>query len=137
MWKKVEPEEEDEMIEEAVELIFKHGLETIAILVLQTAKPMCYIGGEFGRFFLAPLIPIMGHKGDIFLTTFEKRENLEKIIKKIEERIELEEEKKIEKKTDSGEINNAHARTSDNTKGNIIKYIILRLKNFIFRSHNN
>lgn len=132
MWKEATPEEEEEMIEKAVDLIFKHGLETMAILLLETAKPMVYIGSGLGRFYLAPLVPLIGHQGDIFFSTFEKRENLEKIMKKIEERMNKRREAERAAKRVNKEINKSMNKGGVE-KTSEKKGIIWRLKKSLFQ----
>ena len=90
MWNnQVTPEEEEEIINKTAELIHKSGMEVIAILALETYKPLTYFGGQMGRFLTTPFLGALGEnayrRGDKLFTTFEKRENVEKLIKKIEE----------------------------------------------------
>jgi len=99
-WEDVIPEEEERMIQEAAELIYKHGMEVPAVFTLEIIKPFAYIGGEFGRFFLTPFTPILGEKFDRYLSVFKKRENIEKVIKLIEKKVSEEKEKK-DKKNDN------------------------------------
>ena len=51
-----------------------------------------------GRFFVSPLLPVLGEdiglSGEKFLQVFEKRENVEKLIKAVKELTQEEEEKK-------------------------------------------
>ena len=86
----VTPEEEEELIKKAAELVHKYGMDVAAILFLETVKPVVYIGGQMGRFFLYPFIPFFGEKVTInsekFFTVFEKRENVEKLLKLVEEK---------------------------------------------------
>lgn len=94
---KVTPEEEEEMIRNVAEKIQQHGLNVVAVLMLETFKPMVYIGGQMGRFFLSPFLIILGQditkRGEKFFMIFEKRENIEKVI------VLLEEKKRKESKT--------------------------------------
>lgn len=98
----VTPEDEEAAIKKAVELIHKYGLDTIGIISLETVKPLAYIGGQLGRFTLAPILPFFGEKvgraGNTFFTVFEKRENVEKVIQLLEKK--AEEEKTTKKKTE-------------------------------------
>ena len=86
----VTPEEEEELIKKAAEIVHKYGMDVAAILFLETVKPLVYIGGQMGRFFLYPFIPFFGERVTIgsekFFTVFEKRENVEKLLKLVEEK---------------------------------------------------
>jgi len=87
---------ENRTIKKLVSLIYKYKMEVPSVFILEMLKPFSYIGGEFGLFLLAPFI------GDIeenFISVFKKRENLEKAIILIEEKIhEDKDRKKIGKK---------------------------------------
>jgi hypothetical protein len=85
----VKPEEEEKFIEETAQRIHKYGIETVAILFIESYKPLAYLGGQIGRFFLSPYLPIVsdkwGENSERFFLTFEKRENIDKLIKRLEE----------------------------------------------------
>lgn len=94
IWKEVKPEEEDKLIEDVAELISNHELETMSLLVLNTIKPLVYVGGELGRFFIAPLLPFLNHKADAVIYTFEQRKNIDKLINMIERKLKEEDTNK-------------------------------------------
>jgi len=64
-------------------------MDAPAILMLESSKPLVFIGGQMGRFFISPFLPILGDNagrgGEKFFTVFEKRENVEKLIKMLED----------------------------------------------------
>lgn len=95
----VTPEEEEEMIRAAAEKIHKYGMEVAAIMFLESVKPLAYIGGQMGRFFVSPFLPAFGDSigrgGEKLITIFEKRENVEKLITLLEE-LAQEEERRVE-----------------------------------------
>ena len=97
----VTPEDEEEMIRKAAETIHKYGMDVAAILFLESVKPLAYIGGQMGRFFLSPFLPAFGESigrgGEKFLTIFEKRENVEKLITLLEKMAKEEKPKEAEK----------------------------------------
>lgn len=112
IWTDVTPEEEERLIQRAADLVSNYEMETPALLVLNMIKPLVYVGGEMGRFFIAPLLPFLNHKADAFIHTFEQRKNIDKLIEIIEEKISIKDEnkrkiidsnkdKKIEGKTQS------------------------------------
>jgi hypothetical protein len=94
----VTPEDEDEMIRKIAEKIHQYGLDVAAVLMIETVKPLSFIGAQMGRFFVSPFLPALGENigmsGEKFLQIFEKRENVEKLIKAVEELTEEEEERK-------------------------------------------
>ena len=98
----VTSEDEDEMIEKIAQKIHESGMNMAAILMIESFKPMSYIGAQIGRFFISPFLPVFGENigisGEKLLQIFEKQENLEKLVKAVEalER-EEEERKKAEK----------------------------------------
>ena len=96
------PEEEDELIRKAAEIIHRYGMEAAALLFIESVKPLAYVGGQMGRLFISPFLPIFGDAVDIggekFFTIFEKRENVEKLLKLLEEKAKGEPKKKEEKK---------------------------------------
>jgi len=100
----VTPEEEDEIIRKAAERIHRYGMDAAAIMMLESVKPLVYIGGQMGRFLISPFLLIFGEKvsiyGDKFFTIFEKRENVEKLIRLLEEMAEA--EKGAQKREDQG-----------------------------------
>ena len=85
---KVSPEEEEEIIEKTANIIHKYGLDLTAILALESTKPLSSVGGQMGRIFLTPFMPVLGDTfnelGNKLIIVFEKKENVEKLIKKLE-----------------------------------------------------
>ncbi len=98
----ITPEDEEETIKSAAEKIHKYGMEVAAILMLESVKPLTYIGGQMGRFFVSPFLPALGEKigqsGEKFFRVFEKRENVEKLITLLEELVKEEDKAKEESK---------------------------------------
>jgi hypothetical protein len=82
-------EEVDEIIEKTAEKINKYGMETFAILTLESVKPLVYIGGEMSRLMISPFLPALGHNanelGENLINVFEERKNVEKLINILEE----------------------------------------------------
>ena len=115
----VTSEDEDEMIMKIAHKIHEYGLDMAAILMIESVKPLSFIGSQMGRFFVSPFLPIFGEKigisGEKFFQIFEKRENVEKLIKAVEELTREEEErkraekaKKLEEKRAKTEIGETH-----------------------------
>ena len=77
-------EEVDEIIRKTAERIQQYGMETFAILTLESVKPLVYIGGEMSRLMISPFLPALGPKanelGENLINVFEERKNVEKLI---------------------------------------------------------
>jgi len=103
----VTPEDEEMYIRKIAEVIHQYGMEVPAILFLESTKPLAYIGGQLGRFFVSPFLPIIseevGIKGEKFFMIFEKRGNVEKLIQLVEEMAQKEKEKTPEEAKSSTE----------------------------------
>ncbi|MBS7620368.1 hypothetical protein KEJ21_06980 [Candidatus Bathyarchaeota archaeon] len=80
----VKPDKEAILIDKLARKIVESGMEGPAITILQIIKPVSVIGGELAYFYLAPFLPLLDDYGYDFLDIFEKRENIEKLIKKVE-----------------------------------------------------
>ena len=98
----VTPEDEVEMIRKIAEKMHSYGMDVPVILFLETVKPLTYIGSQMGCVFVSPFLPVFGEEiglsSEKLLRIFEKRENVEKLIKAVEELTrEEEEQKKAEK----------------------------------------
>jgi hypothetical protein len=82
--------EEERIIERAAEIIHEYKMEVPAIMLLESSKPLAYIAGQMGRLYLAPYLPILKQdfniSGEKLLRIFEKRENIEKLIRLLEEK---------------------------------------------------
>jgi hypothetical protein len=82
-------EEVDEIIRKTAERIQQYGMETLAILTLESVKPLVYIGGEMSRLMLSPFLPALGPNanklGENLINVFEERKNVEKLITILEE----------------------------------------------------
>ena len=83
-------EEETQIIEKVAGKIHQYKMEAPAIILLETSKPLSYIGTQLGKLYLAPLLPLLkedlGVPAEKILTVFEKRENIEKLIRLIEQK---------------------------------------------------
>jgi hypothetical protein len=77
-------EEVDEILRKTAEKIQQYGMETFAILTLESVKPLVYIGGEMSRLMISPFLPALGHNanelGENLINVFEERKNVEKLI---------------------------------------------------------
>lgn len=78
------PEEVDSIILEAAKRIKIYGMEMVAIMALESLKPLVYVGGELTRLTLSPFFPVLGSTidkwGEKLIYVFEERENIDKLI---------------------------------------------------------
>jgi hypothetical protein len=85
----ITPEEEEETIEWIAREFYKYGLETAGIMFLESLKPISRYGSSMGQMFVSPMLPILGEnmmmKGDKAMRIFEKDENVEKLIQRLED----------------------------------------------------
>ena len=85
----ITPEEEEEMIRKIAEKIHKYGMEVATILMVESLKPLTFVGTQMGRFFINPFLPAFGDEigmtGEKFFQVFEKRENVERLLVTLEE----------------------------------------------------
>jgi len=99
----VTPEDEDEMIMKIAHKIHEYGLDVAAILIIESVKPLSYMGTQMGRFLLSPFLFVFGEDigigGEKFFQIFKNHENVEKLIKAVEDLTQEEEERKKAEKT--------------------------------------
>ena len=116
----VTSEDEDEMIRKIARKIHEHRLDMPAILMIESVKPLSFIGAQMGRFFVSPFLSALGEdvgiSGEKFLQIFEKRENVEKLIKAVEESTREEEERKKAEKAEKLERKRFEAETGEASK---------------------
>ncbi|UCC80863.1 MAG: hypothetical protein JSW64_05755 [Candidatus Zixiibacteriota bacterium] len=103
------PPEEEALTDEEKEILFKladfvvrKGLTVPAILSLETVKPLNYIGSQ-AMVFLEPFVQALFRdisKYNTFRRMMEKRDNVERLLQKIEEldAIQFQKEKELKKK---------------------------------------
>jgi len=86
MFEEPKPEDQEKIIEKAAETIYKYDMDLVAILVLESIKPLATIGSQMTRYMIAPFVPFIGERSIPYLATFESKQNVEKLIKLLEER---------------------------------------------------
>jgi ABC-type Zn2+ transport system substrate-binding protein/surface adhesin len=116
----VTPKDEEEFIEKVAQKIHEYEMETAAILLLESSKPLVWIGGEMGRFFISPFVPVISDKWGVtsekFFLIFEKRENIEKLLKRLEELTREEDSKNKEAKRVAKEKKEAEKKAAEEAK---------------------
>ena len=81
------------MIERLARLIVSYGLEPIADLTLPVLSYQSNYLAHLGYFFFAPWLPLIGDAGERYFLLFKKKENVEKLRKKIKESARAKEDK--------------------------------------------
>ena len=85
----ITPEDEDEIIEYIARQLYKYGMETAAIMFLESLKPISRYGSSMGQMFVSPLLPFLGDnitvKGDKAIRVFEDTRNVERLIQRLED----------------------------------------------------
>lgn len=76
---------ERDLIEKVAKTIVDRDMEFFAIMLLETVKPVAWISGELGHFYLAAFLPLLDDKGYDFIDTFEQRSNIEALIKRVKQ----------------------------------------------------
>ena len=116
----VTAKDEDEFIEKVAQKIHEYEMETAAILLLESSKPLVWVGGEMGRFFITPFVPIISDKWGItsekFFLVFEKRENIEKLLKRLEQLAQEDDAKAREAKKAAKEKKEAEKKAAAEAK---------------------
>ncbi len=84
-----EPVNVDELVEKIANKVVEIGMEAPAILALETARPLSFIGSQMGRALIAPWFGVFGWgammKADNYMEVFEDKENVKKLVQRIEE----------------------------------------------------
>jgi hypothetical protein len=87
MWSTDLTEDETEaLVQKAADEISRRKLQTPAILFLEMHKPLAYVGANASLVFAPFAVPFLGFDFvNNYSRLFSKRENVERLIKKIEE----------------------------------------------------
>jgi len=80
--------------------VIKRRLETVAIMFLESIKPMSYVGSQLAMVFVGPFLAIFGDLGINYIKFFDKRANVEKLLQKIEEQTKIRDEEEKKAKED-------------------------------------
>ncbi|MCS7386210.1 MAG: hypothetical protein DRJ18_03355 [Candidatus Methanomethylicota archaeon] len=91
----ITPERKKELIEKIANEIVKRGLETPAIMFLETIKPLTWVGAELSIVYVLPFVKayIQHPVVDDLVALFHDRDAVEALIKRIEELVEIQKEK--------------------------------------------
>ncbi len=99
MYKKPDPETEKKIIENLANSIVNSSLSVPTTLFLSSFKSLSWISGVYATVLIEPFLPIYELEGSNLIKTFEKIENVESLIERINELEKEKEEKKVQKKS--------------------------------------
>ena len=94
LWEDPSDEKETEIIKKTAETIYKYDMDLVAILILESIKPLASVGGQFARYVVTPFIPFIGDNSSPFFATFQDKNNVERLIQTLEEKGRKDEEEK-------------------------------------------
>nr|MDO8135444.1 hypothetical protein [Candidatus Njordarchaeum guaymaensis] len=78
------PQQEEELIEKIARLIVRSGADVPSTILLQAVGPFSYLSAHFLLLFLSPILPLFGNAGENIVALLSKRENLSKLIQRVE-----------------------------------------------------
>lgn len=78
-------ETETKMLKGVAAMIAKYGMETPAIMFLECVKPVAVFGSSVALVLVAPYLEILGIPGYKYAALFQKRANVERLLRIIEE----------------------------------------------------
>ncbi len=93
MYNELTPEQEKELIDKTAQLLVKHDLNYPALLFIDSFKSLAWLGSRYASLFIEPFLPFKEKEFSELLYAFEKIENVDMLLNKIEE---LTEEKQKE-----------------------------------------
>ncbi len=80
----ISEKKKEEIIQKTYNYIERLGMELPAIILFESVKPLLWVGGATARIFLGPFMLAFWDNGFGYINTFEERQNVEKLIKMIE-----------------------------------------------------
>ena len=84
----ITPEEEEVLLHEIAKRIWEYGMESAAMLFLETSKPFAYIGAQMGQVVLLPFLNFLGDdplfKGDKYIRVLQKHDNVDRLLNILE-----------------------------------------------------
>ncbi len=84
----ITPEEEEILIHEIAKRIWGYGMESAAMLFLETSKPFAYIGAQMGQVVMLPFLNFLGddplYKGDKYMRVLQKHDNVDRLLDVLE-----------------------------------------------------
>lgn len=91
-------EEQEAIIKKMFGWITKYEMDIPAVMLLESIKPLAQVGGALAQMAIGPVFLAFWEKGFDYIHTFEEMNNIEKLIRMIEEKHEEEKKAEAEKK---------------------------------------
>ena len=82
----ISPNREDEIINNVVALVSRSDMELPALLMLSSLIPLGTILSQLALYPIAPIFELVGIKGYQYAAFVEKKDNLRRLVKKIEQK---------------------------------------------------
>lgn len=83
------PEDEEEIIEKISQKVHEYGMDVGAVVIIESLKPLSYIGAQMGRFLVSPFLSVFGGEygvsGEKLFQFLENQDNVDRILKAIED----------------------------------------------------
>lgn len=79
------PEREEELLTSIAKMFVKYDMAFTARMILIPAKPIAVIADEIATAFIYPFTPLLGSWSEDLLVLFYKRENIDRLVAKIEQ----------------------------------------------------
>jgi len=92
-----EKQEEEEWLSKIARRIVDSRMEGVALFFLETVGPTSHVWSQLARIYFQPLFILIGPDSERLLAFAEEPENVEKLVKKIEEYQILKEKSKTKK----------------------------------------
>ena len=123
-WKELTPEEVERLITGIAQKVVEYEFETVANIFLGTVGPLAWIGTHTVGLWGAPFLDFMGFNSYEYLKLFSDEENLDKLIKKIDELKEIRNEKRKEEK----ERREKEVKGGEKKSGGMLRRLFTRRK---------
>ncbi len=79
------PEQEEEIVERIARAAVNKGMAAPLILFLESVKPLAFVASQLAVLGLGPLYALLGDKAEDYTMFLSKRENVERLMKRVEE----------------------------------------------------
>jgi hypothetical protein len=90
-------EEQEAIIKKMFGWITRYDMDIPAVMLLESIKPLAQVGGALAQMAIGPVFLAFWERGFDYIHTFEEMNNIEKLIKMIEDKHEKERTEKAEK----------------------------------------
>jgi len=97
-WEPLSPQRRDEILERIAQRIKRYGLITPAVLFLEMNKPLTFIASQAVHFF-SPIVGVFIANVEEYAYLMEDRENVDRLIRRLEELAEEEDRERRRKRT--------------------------------------